>query len=183
VFNQPGTQVFYTTKAQYSTAFAGANFALKDGATDLLMGVMENKEELWLPGERTTEIWYDAGGTYFPFARLVGTMLQVGCKATHSIARLSSEGQDGLIWFGRSERGENIVIRTRGFAVEVVSTPAISNAIAKYTVTSDAIGYTYQEDGHEFYMLIFPTADRTWCYDATMPPAMAWHQRLSYDPY
>lgn len=32
-------------------------------------------------------------------------------------------------------------------------------------------------------MLIFPSADATWVYDATMPPHLAWHQRLSYDPY
>jgi hypothetical protein len=183
IFNQPNTQVFYTNAAQYSTAFKGSNFALKDAATDLLMGVIENKEELWLIGESTTEIWYDAGGAYFGFARLVGTMLQAGCKARYSIARLFSEGQDGLIWFGRSERGENVVVRTKGFAIEVISTPAISHAIAQFPVTSDAIGYTYQEDGHEFYMLIFPSADRCYCYDASLPPEYAWHQRLSYDPY
>jgi hypothetical protein len=110
-------------------------------------------------------------------------MLQVGCKATYSIARLSTEGQDGLIWFGRSDRGENVIVRTQGFTAQTVSTPAVSSAINQYTVTSDAIGYTYQESTHEFYVLIFPTADATWVYDASMPPELAWTQRLSYDPY
>lgn len=183
IFNQPGTQVFYTNAQPYSTAFNASYFALKDAFTDLLMGVIENKEELWLIGEKTTEIWYDAGGQYFPFQRLISTMLQIGCKATGSIAKLTSEGQDGIIFFGRNERGENVVVRTKGFNADAVSTPAVSNAIAKYPITSDAIGYIYQEDGHEFYVLIFPTADRTWVYDASMPPALAWHQRLSYDPY
>ena len=183
IFNQPGTQVFYTNSAPYSTVFAGSFFALKDSATDLLMGVMESKEELWLPGERTTEIWYDAGGAYFPFQRLVGTMLQVGCKATHSIARISKDGEDGLIWFGRSELGENLVIMTRGLNYQVVSTPAVSDAWAQYPVTSDAIGYSYQEDGHVFYVLTFPTADATWTFDASVPLEFAWTQRLSYDPY
>lgn len=183
IFNQPGTQTFYTNGQPYSLAFNGSYFALKDASSDQLMGVIESKEELWLPGEKTTEIWYDAGGQYFPFQRLVATMLQVGCKATGSLARLSTEGQDGLIWFGRSDRGENIVVRTSGFAYEVVSTPAISDEIAKYVTTSDAIGYTYQEDTHEFYVLTFPSADRTWVYDASLPPDLAWHQRLSYDPY
>jgi hypothetical protein len=110
-------------------------------------------------------------------------MLQVGCKATYSISRLVSQGQEGIMWLGRSERGENSVIRTQGFGHQVVSTPAVSNAIAGYSTTSDAIGYTYTEGGHEFYVLIFPTADATWVYDATLPPHLAWHQRLSYDPY
>ena len=65
----------------------------------------------------------------------------------------------------------------------MVSTPAVSDEIATYATTADAIGYTYQDDTHEFYVLNFPTADRTWVYDASMPPEFAWHRRLSYDPY
>lgn len=183
IFQQPGTPLFYTNAAPYSTAFNASLFNLKDAFSDNLMAVAESKEELWLPGEVTTEIWYNAGGQYFPFRRLVGTLLQIGCKATQSIARLSAAGQEGLAWFGRSDRGENVVVRTRGLNAEVVSTPAVSDAIAQYTTTSDAVGYTYQEDTHEFYVLSFPTADRTWVYDATLPPELAWHQRLSYDPY
>lgn len=183
IFNQPGTPIFYTNAQPYSTAFNASLFNLKDAFSDNLMGVAENKEELWLPGETTTEIWYNAGGAYFPFQRLVGTLLQVGCKAAHSIARLTTEGQDGLIWFGRSERGENVVVRTQGFVASTVTTPAVADEIATYTRTDDAVGFTYQEDTHEFYQIIFPTADRTWVYDASMPPELAWHRRLSYDPY
>lgn len=183
IFNQPGTQTFYTNSPVYSTTFAGSYFALKDAFTDRLMGVMENKEQLWLPGETTAEIWYDAGGQYFPFQRLIGTELQVGCIATQSLSRLSSGGQDSLIWLGRAERGENVVIRTQGLNYTVVTTAAVSDALASYPYTADAIGYVYQEDTHEFYVLSFPTADRTWVYDASMPMELAWHERLSYDPY
>lgn len=183
IFNQPGTPKFYTNAAPYSISLNASLFNLKDAFSDNLMAVWESKEELWLPGERTTEIWYNAGGQFFPFQRLVGTLLQVGCKAPHSIARLSIQGQDGLIWFGRSDRGENVIVRTRGFIAETISTPAVSDEIATYVTTSDAIGYTYQDDTHEFYVLTFPTADRTWVYDASMPPELAWTRRLSYDPY
>ncbi len=183
IFNKPGTPIFYTNFPQYGTGFAGSYFALKDAWSDNLVALIENKEELWLIGEQTTEIWYDAGGQYFPFQRLVGTLLQTGCKAQHSVCQLSQGGDDSLIWLGRNAQGENVIVRTSGFAWRVVSTPAVSNAIAAYGVTSDAIGYVYQEDTHEFYVLTFPTADRTWVYDATMPPDLAWHERRSYDPY
>jgi len=180
VFNLPGTQIFYTNYPQYGTLpFNGTYFALKDGATDLLVTLYENKEELWLVGEKTTEIWYDAGGQYFPFQRLVSTMIQVGCCAVHSIARFATEGQEGLIWLSKSERGQYTIVKTVGFSCEAVSTPAISDAIAKYPVVSDALGYVYQEDGHEFYMLTFPTADATWVYDGS---TNKWHARASYDP-
>src|SRR6267154_1773777 len=179
VFNQPGTQAFYTPIQQYGLTF-GSYFALKDAAPDNLVTIAANKEQLWLVGDKTTEIWYDAGGQFFPFQRLVGTLLQAGCKAKHSISRFSGGGQDGLIWFGRSERGENVIVKTHGFAADTVSTAAFSAEVSQYPITSDAIGYTYQEDTHEFYVLTFPTADTTWVYDSQsgLP-----HKRLSYDPY
>jgi hypothetical protein len=180
IFNQPGTQTFYTNYPQYGTGFSGSYYALKDAASDNLVTLIENKQQLWLIGEKTTEIWYDAGGQYFPFLRLVGTMLQSGCKATHSITRFNYEGQDGLMWFGRSERGENVILRTRGFATEVVSSTAFGAEVATYPVTSDAFAYTYQEDTHEFYVLTFPTADVTWVFDNQ---SGLLHKRLSYDPY
>lgn len=180
IFNKPGTQTFYTNQPIYSTTFNGLYFALKDAAPDNLVSIMENKELLWLIGDKTTEVWYDAGGQYFPFQRIAGTLLQTGCKAQHSVARFGSQGQEGLIWFGRSERGENVIVRTRGFMDETVSTPAFSAEVSQYVTTSDAIGYTYQEDTHEFYVLIFPSADTTWCYDGQSGML---HKRASYDPY
>jgi hypothetical protein len=180
IFNQPGTQTFYTNGVQYGITFNASNFALKDSSADNLVAVFENKEQLWLIGDKTTEIWYDAGGQYFAFQRLVGTPIQAGCKAKHSVARFSSVGQDGIMWFGRSERGENVIVRTKGFAIDVVSTAAFGDEVATYPVTSDAQAYTYQEDTHEFYMLTFPTADVTWCYDSQ---SGLLHKRLSYDPY
>ena len=180
IFNKPGTQTFYTNYPQYGTGFSGSYYALKDGATDNIVAIFENKEQLWLLGDKTTEIWYDAGGQYFPFQRLVGTMLQSGCKAAQSVCRFYNGGQEGLIWYGRSERGEDVIIMTRGFIDEVVSTPAFGNEVATYPVQTDAIGYVYQEDTHEFYVLTFPTAGVTWVYDAQ---SGLLHKRLSYDPY
>lgn len=180
IFNRPGTQTFYTNYPQYGIGFNGSYFALKDAAPDNLVTIIENKQQLWLIGDKTTEIWYDAGGQYFPFQRLVGTMLQSGCKAKHSISRFNYEAQDGLMWFGRSERGENVILRTRGFNTEAVSTPAFSAEVATYPTTSDAIAYTYQEDTHEFYVLTFPTADVTWVFDGQSGLLT---KRSSYDPY
>jgi len=180
VFNKPNSQAFYTPDSAYGLTFDNAYYALKDGAPDNLVTIFANKETLWLLGEWTTEIWYGAGGQYFYFARLVGTLLQFGCKAKHSIARFSTEDQDNLIWFGRSERGENVIVRSSGFSAGVVSTPAFGAEVKTYPVTDDAIGYTYQEDTHTFYVLTFPTADVTWVYDSQ---SGLMHKRLSYDPY
>jgi hypothetical protein len=47
----------------------------------------------------------------------------------------------------------------------------------EYADISDATGYTYQQDGHSFYVLNFPTANTTWVYDVATG---AWHERASF---
>jgi hypothetical protein len=39
------------------------------------------------------------------------------------------------------------------------------------------VAYTYQQDGHSFYVLIFPTANTTWVYDVA---TQAWHERAGF---
>lgn len=175
IFNKPGTQTFYTTgPVPYTVTFPGAFFALKDSNSDNLVTLMENSKELWLVGERSSEVWYNAGGANFSFSRIPGVSPQIGCAAKNSIARLGAS----LVWLGRSERGENVVIKTDQYSYTTISNRAIEFQFSQYPLVSDAFGYTYVEDGHLFYMLTFPTADVTWCYDATTEQ---WHKRLSYD--
>jgi hypothetical protein len=176
IFNEPGTRTFYTTgPTPYSILFPGLFFALKDSSTDNLITLFENNRELWLIGERTSEVWFNAGGTNFAFQRIPGVGPQIGCAAVHSITRSGAT----LLWLGRNEQGQNIVVMTNQYTFTRVSTHAVEHAIASYPVISDAIGYGYEEDGHLFYMLIFPTADVTWCFDLT---AGVWHQRASFQP-
>lgn len=175
IFNQPGSRTFYTTgPTPYQMLFPGAFYALKDSSTDNLITLEENNRELWLIGERTSEVWYNAGNPNFAFARIPGVGPQIGCSAVQSITRLGNQ----LAWLGNNEQGENIVVIQAQYAWERISNHAVEHAISGYSVISDAIGYAYEEEGHLFYMLTFPTANVTWCYDAT---TKQWHKRLSWN--
>jgi hypothetical protein len=182
LFNQPGSRTFYTTgPTAYTLTFPGSFFALKDSSTDNLVTLYENNREAWLVGERTSEVWFNSGGSSFSFARVPGVGPQIGCAAKHSIARLGPS----LLWLVKNEQGENMVIMTNQYSWQRVSNHAVEHAIASYPLVSDAIGYAYEEDGHGFYVLIFPTADNCWVYDVTSSEMLnkpCWHQRLSYDP-
>jgi hypothetical protein len=176
IFNEPSTRTFYTTgPTPYQLLFPGAFFSLKDSSTDNLVTLFEQDRELWLVGERTSEVWFNAGGTNFAFQRVPGVGPQIGCAAKNSITRCGAV----LAWLGRNEQGQNVVVCTNQYTWQRISTHAVEHAIASYPVVSDAIGYGYEDDGHLFYMLTFPTADVTWCFDFT---AGQWHKRLSYDP-
>jgi hypothetical protein len=55
-----------------------------------------------------------------------------------------------------------------------VSTHAVEFAWQQYATVSDAVAYTYQENGHSFWVIRFPTARATWVYDISTG---YWHQR------
>lgn len=176
IFSEPNTRTFFTNAATpYTMLFAGAFYALKDSSTDNLVTLFANNRELWLMGERTCEVWYNAGNANFAFARIPGVGPQIGCAATHSITRMGPD----LVWLGKNEQGENIIVKTMQYSWERLSTHAIEHAISQYPIVSDAIGYAYEEEGHYFYVITFPTADATWVFDGK---TRMWHQRQSFDP-
>jgi hypothetical protein len=181
-FNQPNTRTMYTTgPTPYQLLFPGLFFSLKDSSTDNIVTHEENNREWWVIGERTTEVWYNAGNTVFSFSRVPGVGPQIGCSAYASLTRLGAS----LVWLGKNEQGENVVVQTQQYAWQRISNHAIETAISSYPVISDAIGYGYEEAGHGFYVLTFPTADVTWVYDATASAMLnkpCWHRRASFDP-
>ena len=180
--NQVGTRNFITTgPTPYTLLFPPSFFALKDSSTDNLVTLEENNRELWLIGERTSEVWYNSGLATFPFSRIPGVGPQIGCGAAASISRLGPS----LVWLARNEQGENFFAATNQYGWDRISNHAIDAAITSYPITTDCIAYSYEEDGHLFYVATFPTADVTWVYDATVSVALkkpTWHQRLSWDP-
>src|SRR5271156_868807 len=94
-FAQPNSRTIYTTgPTPYQLLFPGLFFALKDSSTDNTVTHEENNREWWVIGERTTEVWYNAGNTIFTFSRVPGVGPQIGCSAVQSLSRM---GQ-GLVW-------------------------------------------------------------------------------------
>ena len=83
-----------------------------------------------------------------------------------------------MFWLGADARGNGIVYRNSGYNAQRISTHAVEWQIQKYGVLNDAIGYSYQQDGHSYYMLTFPTANATWCYDVS---TNSWHERAGWD--
>lgn len=176
ILNQPNTRVFYTTgPTPYQILFPGSFFSLKDSSSDNLITLEEQNRELWLFGERTSEVWYNAGGANFAFARIPGVGPQIGCAAVYSLTRCGTQ----LVWLGRNEQGQNMIVATQQYSWERLSTHAIEHAITSYPVVNDAIAYCYEDEGHLFYVITFPTADVTWVYDFA---SKRWHKRLSWDP-
>lgn len=162
VFNKTGTGQFQIT-GLYTTGIDALDFATAEGAPDLLLSLLADHRELWLFGETTTEVYFNSGNPDFPFERIQGAFIEQGCAAKFSPAR----ADNCVYWLSADERGKGTVQRAQGYAPQRVSTHAVEYDIAQMSRIDDAVAYTYQQEGHSWYVLNFPTGNRTWAYDAT----------------
>ena len=174
VFNEPNSQKIWVTELLDGTSVDPLDFASAEGSPDGLVAVNVDHREAWLFGTDSIEVWYNAGQADFPLTRIQGAFNEIGCVASFSIAKLDN----GLFWLGTDARGQGIVYRANGYTGVRVSTHAIEYAIAQYGNISDAIAYTYQQEGHAFYVLTFPSANATWVYDVA---TQAWHERAGWN--
>ena len=173
VFNEPNSQKLWVTQLLDGTSIDPLDFASTEGSPDGLLAVVSNFREIWAFGTNSIEVWFDSGATDFPLQRIQGAFNELGCAAPYSIAKMDN----GLFWLGRDRRGQGIVYRANGYTGQRISTHAVEWQIQQYDNMSDAIGYTYQQDGHSFYVLVFPSANTTWVYDVA---TQAWHERAGW---
>jgi hypothetical protein len=160
VFNKPFTQQFYISKYA-DIAFDPLDIASKSTYSDNLVTLAVMHREIWLFGELTTEVWYNTGASDFTFGRMPGVFIEHGCAAKHSVAKIDL----ALFWLAKDLQGQGIVFAGRNYQGERISTHALEAEFLTYSRIDDAIGFSYQQGGHAFYVLTFPTANKTWCFD------------------
>lgn len=173
VFNEPNSQRIWVTQLLDGTSIDPLDFASAEGSPDGVVGLIVDHREVWVYGTNSVEVWYDAGTPDFPLQRIQGAFNEIGCISAYTIAKMDN----GLFWLGADARGQGIVYRANGYTGQRISTHAVEWQIQQYGNLTDALAYTYQQDGHSFYVLIFPSANTTWVYDVATG---AWHERAGW---
>lgn len=155
--------------------FDSTQVAQRTQGADPWVGMKVIQSNIWLIGEQTSEAWYNAGTFPFPFAPVPQGFIQQGTRSGFSLASLNNT----LVWLQHNAQGAGMVMRLNGYSPERISTHAIEFAIQGYADVDDAVGFTYQQQGHDFYVLNFPQANATWVYDLN---TNLWHQRGYWNP-
>jgi len=172
VYNDPGTQQWAASDA-LSPITQPLSFSSKDGAPDNLVSLIVDHREVYLLGENSSEVWTDVGAFPFPFQRIPGTSTQHGIAAKFSVARVGNS----FAYVSRNIRGQAQIMMMQGYTPTRISTHAVENTLVNQYI-DDAIAWTYQLEGHEVYVVSFPTLDLTWAYDNT---TQMWHKWLYVD--
>ena len=172
LYNKPDSQLWAASDL-LSPITDPLSFASKDGSPDDLVALIVDRREVYLLGEMSSEVWIDSGGVPFPFTRIPGTSTQQGIAAQWSCARMGNS----FAYVSKNNRGEAMIVRMNGYFPERISTHAVETTLVNQNV-SDALAWTYQLEGHEVYVVTFPSIGEnglTWAYDNTTG---LWHKWL-----
>lgn len=166
---------FWKSDSYDGTAWDGLAFATAERSPDALKAIENNHRNVYMIGDYTTEVWYNTGSDILmPFSPVPGAMMEVGIAAPYSVAKHNKM----TIWLAQDKDGHGQVIAAQGADFKVISNYAIESTINEYSTIADARGWTYQQAGHPFYVLTFPSGNETWVYDFN---ENKWHQRQSYN--
>jgi hypothetical protein len=170
VFTRLDSGQWFTSELLDAASYNSLDFASAESHPDFLVKVLVDHREVWLFGARSVEVWTNTGAADFPFQRLSGGILERGCGAAGSVAKIDNS----IFWLG----DDRVFYRAAGYQPQRISHHAIEYALEHYAVVSDAEAFVHSMEGHQFYTVTFPGAGVTWCYDVA---SGLWHERESRD--
>lgn len=165
---EEGTGRLWKSDINDFTSWDSLSFTTAEYDPDNLVGCIASPDSLLAFGVDSIQSYYNSGDTTFPFDSRPGASVQMGCGATHSIAT----GNNLVFWLDN----HGVVRMLSGYAQQAISTDQLEYRISQLGDYSDAEGYTYNQEGHFFYVLRFPSDNLTLVYDVN---SSAWHQRTS----
>lgn len=176
---QTGSNIWWQSNLLDLTTWDALNFASASGDSDNIVGIIQLKLEVFLVKQYETEVWVNVGTAGFAFERVSGIYVEQGAVTGATISRIGEK----FMFLGQSTQGNNVVIEMNSYTPRRVSTHAIEEEISGYSTTTDSFSYTYQQEGHVFYVLVFPSGNAVWVYDATSSDLLGipcWHQRAAF---
>jgi hypothetical protein len=167
---------FQISNPEDATTWSGLSISQVSVFSDQLLAIIASNRLLWVFGAKRAVAYYNAGLPIFPFAVVSGGFMELGILAQFSVARVQTAGGSTVCWLGGDERGAVAVYAANGFTPQRVSDRALEYFLAQQAQVADAVGFSVQENGHNFYFLWFPSANVTKVLDLD---SGKWHDRSS----
>ncbi|MGZ5799238.1 MAG: hypothetical protein ACXWJZ_01235 [Burkholderiaceae bacterium] len=145
------------------TTFDALDYSTAESNPDNLVRVVADHGELVFCGDQTTEFWSNSGGQDFPYTNLRGTTLEFGLAAKWSLVKYN----DSLAGLFKNRMGQVQVMMMVGHALHKISSNELDAIINGYSAVSDATAFAYMWGGHPMLQISFPTAGKSWLYDAS----------------
>lgn len=170
---------WYASAPLDATTWPGTSTTKVSVFPNNVVSMIVNQRQVWMLGSEYSVVYYNSGNSPFPFDVISGSLMEQGCAAVNSAVKMDNS----IFWLGGDSRGQAMVWRANGYTPQRVSNHAVEFAMQGYSKISDAIAYAYQDQGHSFYQIYFPSANggkgATWVYDAATG---LWHEKAFLNP-
>ncbi len=164
-----GTGVWGVSASDDAMSWNALDRGNAESSPDGIQAIARFNGEIHILGENSREVWYNAANpTANPFSPNQGAQIDRGCIAKYSVAT----DLNAIYWLG----DDRVVYAASQYTPTPISNNAVNYDISITDDVDQAIGFTYQDQGHYFYVLTFPSG-KTWVYDIT---TQLWHRRQSY---
>jgi hypothetical protein len=153
---------------------------------DQILAMVVNQRQVTFFGASASVSYYDSGNSPFPLDVIDGSYMEHGIINASVASATAVKIDNSIIWLGNDARGQGVVWRANGYTPVRISNHAVEYSlqqIASQATINDAVAYSYQDQGHEFYVLYLPSANSgrgfTWVYDVA---TAMWHERFFLNP-
>ena len=163
VAEAPGTQRFQVSAQFDGSSWNPLAFGSASNYPDIILAVDTLIGNLLLFCSTHLEFWQNIGATPQPFGPIFSATVEYGLAAIFSRAHVDS----GICFLAQRLQGGFCVCRITGYSVNVISDPDLESIFGTFSTVADAEGLAYQADNHPMYQLTFPTANRSFLWDAS----------------
>ena len=156
-------------------------FQTAEYVADKITAMTFCNDRIFCFGEKSLQVYTptmteDAyGNSYSVFSSTGNNTRDNGAEIGATVATLGGK----VFWLGSSTVGDHSVWVSDGGAPMRISSNNIERELRGMGNIGDAYGFAYAYNGHQFYVLTVPSADRTFCYDLT---TQEWFNRSTRDP-
>jgi hypothetical protein len=136
-----------------------------------IVSIEISHREPWIFGSSHAQPYQDTGSDNI-FDVIPGALIEMGSAARFGTIMIDNTP----FWIGKDKNGSCQAWRASGYTPQRISTHAVEYALSSYSAESisNLVSYSYQEEGHLFWMLYIPGTDCTWVYDVSEG---LWHKR------
>lgn len=145
------------------------NFATAEARPDNIKRIVVNKLTAWMMGVESTEHYYNAGISGFPFIRYNNSMLELGLLSTDSAWAQNNK----LFFIGHNRR----VYMGEDTGAQAISPPWLETLLATLPAAEieAVVGLGYVAEGRDFYVITLPSGGTfEFCAQTGL-----WHHRSS----
>lgn len=164
------SQKFQISNLLDATTWNAANVAQISVFPDNVIAMIADHREVWFASKKNAVAYYNSGNPDFPFQPILSSFIEHGIVASYAGVRMDNS----IFWLEQDEIGAGIARRAQGYVPTRISTHEIEYTWNQYPTISDVFSFSYQDSGHSFWVLYFPSGNATWVYDAA---SQLWHER------